>query len=252
MPAGSTPFSQSFNSSVSQSRGRAPGRSRPRRSLLLRVLLPALLASAVLLVIPMATAHAQCSKNPDCPAADVTRTSSLEVFHAMSPGGAQPDVEPDSGETIAITATYRIETTHLSCDCDTRTASVTVSTTRSGTVWSANCTGCGGASPFVGVAVCDLTHCSGARTYGYELLMDLVSNMGFVCGITPIVGALVQVDYTTTAVDDGVQLNALNLCNTVGAVSPTSQTWNASDTGTFECAFTCAGATGPRITILYN
>lgn len=57
--------------------------------------------------------------------------------------------------------------------------------------------------------------------------------------------------FTTTSVDDGFTIDNSDCSTTSTTVSPTSQTFTATDTGGFECDFACANVTGPTVTITY-
>lgn len=87
---------------------------------------------------------------------------------------------------------------------------------------------------------------------GYELIVDLVANAAFTCFGQPQLGKLIDVAYETSSVDDGYPIVNTTTCALGSVVSPTSQTFSQTDSGTFECAFTCAGADGPGVTITYE
>ena len=52
--------------------------------------------------------------------------------------------------------------------------------------------------------------------------------------------------------DDGYPILNNTTCALGDGVSPTSQTNGDTDSGTFECDFTCADASGPTVTIQYQ
>lgn len=62
---------------------------------------------------------------------------------------------------------------------------------------------------------------------------------------------LQSVVFTTTAVDDGFTIDNSDCSTTTTTVTPTSQTFTATDNGGFECDFACANITGPAVTITY-
>ena len=204
-----------------------------------------------------------CALNQACPGADGTVTSSLTVDHydivSVGPPEMRMPVEPNNGDTWTVTARYRRDRPVMStpCDCTTLTYTASVDVTWTGSAWSASCTsGCNaGAGPIRSVSVCTVSSCTSGSTHSweYELIVDLDNNLAALqCGIFgPNGAALYQVDYDTTVVDDGDTI-ALVDCTESGAVSPNSQTWSASDTGAFECTFTCAAASGPSISIVYD
>ncbi len=79
---------------------------------------------------------------------------------------------------------------------------------------------------------------------GYRLVVDLRDPVG--CCLN-----LRQVAYTTTAVDDGHELD-LAACRLGSRVSPTSQSFSQTDTGGFECELGCDSISGPALTIAYQ
>ncbi len=121
-----------------------------------------------------------CGIHSSCPFGDMTRTSSLTVYHETTSNEA---VEPDTGETWEITARYTLQTSGTACDCADRTVQATVEVDWTGSGWTATCTsGCGGA--IAQVSVCDVSADCGpwsVPTVGYELIVDLVANAEFTC-----------------------------------------------------------------------
>ncbi len=199
-------------------------------------------------------AHGYCGLD-NCPLV-ADEVSSLTVVHARVGGSSPIPVEPDSGETIEVTAYWdALEIARGGCTCvQTATASVVVDVDwDDSTGWTAICTGCDLINgPIHRVAVCSLGHCASGHTiengWSYELIVDIDKTKGTCGGVHD--GYLSHVEYETTAVDDG------NLINTAGctegvSVSPTSQTFVATDSSPFECNFTCAAASGPTMTITY-
>ncbi len=79
-----------------------------------------------------------------------------------------------------------------------------------------------------------------------------MANAEFTCFGQPQTGKLIDVTYETTEVDDGYPIVNTTTCALGRAVSPTSQAFGDTDSGTFECDFTCADATGPTVTIKYE
>lgn len=90
--------------------------------------------------------------------------------------------------------------------------------------------------------------------YAYRLLVDIDHTSSWRCpiggGTYPIY--LTSVDYATTSVDSGnlVDISA-SPCTEGSAVSPTSQTWTATDNGAFECGLSCSD-NGASTAILYQ
>lgn len=200
-----------------------------------------------------------CNLNThNCNPSDDTVTASAIVSHAYpdEPPLVIP-VEPDTGETWEITATYQLQTGGSACDCDDRTDTVTVDVDWNETTdsWDVSCTGCNAGDPIQAVSVCHSAGCGSHTTidnaWEYEIIVDVHNNYTFSCGIYNHDGALQSVDFETTSVDDGDTIRTGN-CTEQLAVSPTSQTFSSTDSGPFECLFTCAAATGTSIVILYE
>ena len=230
-------------------------RSRRVRSLLLAsVMLAGMVGGALSM---SGVAEAVCATPFNC-GGDQTVTSSLTVKHAEdNPSGASDAVEPDDSETWSITTTYDsvIIPGEPQCSCSqVQTVNVTAVVTWTGSTYEVSCSGCDAVNgPIFDVDVCTQSTCTSGSTIHspqYELIVDMDHTIQWTC---PTDGLMylahpTQVDYRTTAVDDGDELES---CNEVAEVSPTSQKWSATDTGTFECAFDCT-ADGPSVTILYD
>jgi hypothetical protein len=159
-------------------------------------------------------------------------------------------VEPDDGETFTLLGTWASDNVGLVCVCSTTTASVSAAVSWTGSAWSVICTGCDATNgPFYALAICTIDSCTSGATHSwtYRLTAD-IDDAVTICATD--VAYLYSVSYTTTAVDDGDDV-FLGNCTEVAAVSPTSQTWQATDFGTFECSFNCS-VTGASMTITYN
>lgn len=218
---------------------------------------PALIALAMALVPSIAVAQA-CNSNPNNCGMDTTRTSSLTVYHSYTNDDVNFfPVEPDTGETWSVTAWYRLVTAFTGCDCALRSDTVAVDVDWNGTSWVASCTGCGGGSPILGVSVCPVDGCGEGvsldHSWAYELIVDVDNNVLFNCGHLTQTGALKQVDYSATSIDDGDRID-LTECAEDLVVTPSAvgTGYIASDTGAFECPFTCEDASGPTLTIYYE
>ena len=223
----------------------------------------AAVAAAVMAALAPQAAHAQnCGRN-DC-AIYNHQVSAIEVIHYDQIDDDEVvAVEPDTGETWSITAYWdSLLANPLACQChQTNTASVSVDVDWSASTdsWSASCTGCNPTNgPIYGVTVCATYGCgSGMSIYnswGYELVVDVVKvngTFGSISCSVPVNGFLSRVVYATTSVDDGNQINGL-LCSESTAVSPISQSFGVTDNGAFECTYSCAGASGPQVDIIYN
>lgn len=193
---------------------------------------------------------AACATAPNC-GGDTTTTAALTVDHQTT--GGDP-VEPDTGETWSITATWSTDVfAHLGCTCqDSNTATATADVSySSSTGWSVTCTsGCGGVIGSIGI--CEVGQgCDNANgELGYKLYVDITSQQTNLCngGNNTYLSKAV---FTSTSVDDGITVNETT-CASGSSVSPTSQTWTATDNGAFECAFNCTAGPGASVTITYN
>jgi hypothetical protein len=97
--------------------------------------------------------------------------------------------------------------------------------------------------------VCGIYSCSRlgvTHGLGYRLVARVAQTRVDQCGEND--AHLTSVKYQTTAVDDGIDLIS---CQTNGTVSPTSQTWTATDYA-FDCTLTCSAVAGPSVTIEYD
>ena len=189
-------------------------------------------------------AHGNCGPPP--PNNDPTKTSAVTVQHVYDPGSTNLAVEPDTGEDIDIDVYWN--TAGLSgCAELHETATVRVDwdgTTHAWVLSNINLT-----ANVIDIDICDVSalDCSSVsddHSYGYKLIVDINDPSQ---GMTP--HNLRQVVYTTTAVDDGSLLN-LGSCSLGAGQTVNSQTWTATDNGSFECSYSCS-ATGPTMTIGY-
>lgn len=200
--------------------------------------------------------YAACGAAYNC-TLDNTATSSLTVNHTMTNGAGGAPVEPDDGETWSVVATWSSDTTNpVGCSCldlGTATATVDVQWSESTDSWSATCTaGCSATmGPIRGVSVCDGSECGGGDNgWSYELIVDIDHTRLLPCGGGVRWGYLSKVAYTTTVVDDGNEIDVSD-CSEGASVSPGGTPYSATDTGAFECVFSCA-ANGPSVTINYE
>lgn len=203
---------------------------------LLTALLSALaLQFLVLTPLTLRTASAACFVGwSACGGGDNTRTSSLSVYHVTGAMALTP-VSPDDTDVWDVTAYYSPKPGNP-CNDVTYTATITV--TNAGAGWAVACAGCG-AVPYTQVQVCDISTCSSSNPDAYTIALDMTV---FVAGYE-----ITRVTYSSASLDDGDELNGL--CNTVGTVSPTSQSWSTNDT-TFPCSYDCSS--DATIVITYN
>lgn len=167
--------------------------------------------------------------NPSCPPSVQYRTAAVDVGHVTE--SVTEPVEPDDGETWAITA-YWNDAPPEPCDETSETAYVTVSW--NGSQWETSNFVPTASITSVGVCgtgyQCDsLTtlHSWGYRLYARVWDPDLTDDRN-----------LRRVVFTTTLVDDGYVVD-VERCTLGSAVSPTSQTFTAYDDGGWPCGFSC-------------
>lgn len=202
--------------------------------------------------------YAACGAAYSC-VLDPTATSVLDVDHLNDACTRQ--VEPDTGETWHITAYWRADTVPpAACECAAALqASVYATVTwTDGSGWSTSCTGCDANGPIRSVTVCNAGSCGGQNEldngYAYRLLVDINHTSAWLCPVDENLYSvyLSSVAYQTTAVDDGNLVDlSVSPCTEGTAVSPTSQTWSATDNGAFECGLSCDDS-GASTTILYR
>lgn len=220
---------------------------------LLSTLHAAVLTAVLALAFLPMVAEATCGLN-NC--GGTTQVSAITVYHTSGVTNTVP-VEPDSGETIEVTAYWdTLSSAGGGCVChQTATSSVTVDVdwNEATDTWDYSCTGCSGAGPIIDVTVCHVSGCGTmgavANAWSYELVVQIAKNRGMCDGVWP--GFLSHVTYETTSVDDGDTIRTAN-CTELDPVSPTTQTFSVTDNGTFECTFTCAAAAGPTLFLTYE
>ena len=174
-----------------------------------------------------------------CAGGDTTRTAMVDVLHQAS---GTTWVEPNTGETWDITVSWNIAG-FGNCPAPTvQVGGVTVDWNGSGWTLSNKVMPAG----IVDIQVCDISGTCASTTgpRAYRLKVDITD---------PFSGPnnLQSVVFTTTAVDDGFTIDNSDCSTTTTTVTPTSQTFTATDNGGFECDFACANITGPAVTITY-
>lgn len=175
-----------------------------------------------------------------------SRTAAVDVSYLVPNGGgggtSDMPVEPSGNTTWNITA-YWNSTGFLPCYEHSETASVTVSW--SGTGWTLsnkNTT-----TNITDIDICAEDTCSEEDTHshGYRLSAEVGDALWL--GRTH---NLRQVVFATTAVSDGYELDTA-LCELDDAVTVTSQSFSATDSGTFECHYSCDNS-GTTLDITYE
>jgi hypothetical protein len=168
------------------------------------------------------------------------RTAAVDVQHVVPGGVSDTPVEPDDGETWNITAYWN--TAVPPCLEQSETASATVSWNGAGWSLSNKST----TAHILDIDVCDTNDwCDTEDThgYGYRLIAKVVDPL-------PLAYNLRQVVFATTSVDDGYELDTSN-CTLGSSVSPTSQSFSATDLGAWECGYSCSSS-GTSLQITYE
>lgn len=201
--------------------------------------------------IPIASAQTYCGVTP-CGGSTVT--SALDVYHRVDPGGITDDpVQLDDRETVSITAHWSLANVGGACSCGYATSkTVTIIPILSGTSWSGTCSGCDPTNgPIRSVTICDINAdaCEGYDgDYRLNVVVDQAYGTGG-AGCSMYSRFINRVVYTITEIDDGDDYNA-TLCVLGTAVGPTTNSFTATDSGTFECSANCEQ--GPSLTITFN
>lgn len=187
-----------------------------------------------------------------CPAGDKTKTSALTVTHHTAPSylGTSTVVEPDVGETwnIALLWENRAQSAWTS-------EAFTVTVSWNGSQWVLSGAVLPAGVKAIGICQGDTCDAGGGSVHGwtYKLILDVYD---------PYPGGnhnLKQVVYTTTSVDDGYTIEdpseVQGNCYLNDAVSPTSQTFSATDGPPYwdsnRCPYNCYTA-GASVTIEYD
>jgi len=208
----------------------------------------------VLTSAPIAWAQTYCGQNPNC-GVDSTVTSALDVYHRIYPGAiTDAPVQLDDDELVTITVYWSLLSGIGQCSCSSEVSqSVTIQPTLSGSTWSGTCSGCSAGGPIRSVVLCDINsdQCVDEFDNDYRLNVDIDEVYGLVSG-GPCNGFPLHINrvvYTITSISDGDDYDSSH-CVVGSAVSPTSNTFSATDFGTFECAFNCE--TGASLTVTFN
>jgi hypothetical protein len=179
------------------------------------------------------------SPNPSCLVG--YRTAAVDVHHLYE-AFSQP-VEPEVGETWAITATWN-SAAPPPCSELQEVAYVTVSW--NGSTWVTS--NFQGTPSITAVSVCGNGDECGSQTtphsWGYRLYVKVWD---------PDRGGgknLRRVEFTTNSVDDGHVVD-IGTCTLGLAVSPTSQVFTAYDDGGWPCGFDCT-ASDATVDITYE
>jgi hypothetical protein len=170
------------------------------------------------------------------------RTAAVDVRHGVEGGASITPVEPDDGETWSITAFWNTAPP-LPCFENQEAASATVSWT--GSTWQlSNVTL---TANITDIDVCDFQTCDAVdvHSHGYRLVAKVVDPH-----LPGGIHNLRQVVFATTSVDDGYELDT-STCTLGTSVSPTSQTFSATDSGGFECGYSCDNS-GTNLLITYE
>jgi len=193
--------------------------------------------------------YAACGVAPTGSCLTEDSTMAGVVVEHETTGGAP--VRPNDTDSWDITATHSTTfgASPPGCICQDYTSQVTATVTWTGSAWSASCTGCAWPQgPILSVTACDAsTRCPGTA---YRLVARVKRTRFAICSANN--AHLTSVLFQTSAVDDGIELTSQDVggCSTVGAVSPTSQTFGGLDLA-FGCNLNCTSVAGPLVTITY-
>ncbi|MCC7019142.1 MAG: hypothetical protein IT332_05275 [Ardenticatenales bacterium] len=170
-----------------------------------------------------------------------TKTAAVDVYYYVPAGGSSiVPVEPDSATAFTISGVWSPPVPQ-SCNDSTENATVDVTWTATGWVVSNFV----GTANIIDIAVCSLSPCEAEdmHAYAYRMYVD-VNDPG------PGGKHLSHVTFTATTVPDGHELDP-SPCELGSATTPTSSSFNATDSGVFECPFNCDAA-GTTLNITYN
>lgn len=187
----------------------------------------------------------------DGPPPDGSSMAGVLVYHSTSNDPeVQPDVEPNTTDSWQITAQHSTPNVPGSCNCQQYYSNITADVTWTGSGWNVTCSGCNSVNgPIMSVAVCSEVACQDGMTLhgtGYRLVARVAQTRPQICGVNA--AHLTAVTFQTTSVDNGRDLND---CVDSGAVTPDSQSWQATDYA-FSCNLSCSTVVGPTIRITYQ
>jgi hypothetical protein len=221
------------------------GRTRPNRKavlglgvVLLIALVFGLLAGGLVRDVP--PVYAAVCQNPRTGCLGSKVTAAVNVEH-MVPGSPNAPVQPNTGESWTFTSYWN---TQGPGPCYEMSEQASADVNWNGSAWvlsNVNTT-----TKITAISLCSgIDSCSQkyAHSYNYVLIAELNNPVG---SFNPR-----QVVFATTSVDDGYELD-YSSCTTGDVVSPTTQTFSQTDTGTFECGLGCSGVTGPLLQITYE
>lgn len=204
--------------------------------------------------VPVAWAINCQPANDTCGSNDLTKTSVMTVKHETTPVMGSDKVEPDTGETWTITATW-VQATQPIGQCQSRNETAYVDVDWSGTGWTTSNESL--TTNILDIAVCDVAMCesSGGAKHGhsYKLFVDITD-------ITSTTFNLQSVAFVASNIDDGNVLDPAGGptdCEQLGAtVSPVASTYSNTDSPgnwTNRCPFACnTGGSTPSVTITYQ
>jgi hypothetical protein len=165
---------------------------------------------------------------------DPTRTSTLAVGHRTTGGVA---VVPDTQEVWTATAQYSPLNAAIPACVDPAPVVATLTVNNNGGGYGIVCNVC--PTEFVAVGICGISECTSGTGALYVIKLDMVQAAGG--------RELRTVTFQSTSIDDGLTIDSS--CGTLVSVTPTSQSWSATDT-TFPCAYDCTYDTS--LTVTYN
>jgi hypothetical protein len=196
-------------------------------------------------MMPPAPVYAACqAANSGCigPGA-ATKTAVVDAAYVIPGGSFVTPVEPTAATSWSIVA-YWGRAPGGNCTDYTQTATVDVSW--NGTNWvTANFAA---TADILQVGVCTLVSCTSSATHSssYRLYVD-INDPELTTGTS---ANLRQVVFTATTVPNGTDFDS-STCTTGSARTPTASSFAGTDSGPFECPFSCS-ATGATVTLTYQ
>lgn len=170
---------------------------------------------------------------------DPTKTASIDAAYIIPGGSSVTPVEP--GSTTSWTIDGYWGPAAGGANCNDTVSQATVDVSWNGTNWVTS-SFAGNGLYFNGIGVCALVTC-GSHSSSYRLYVDLFDP-------EPGGNNLRQVVFTAVTVPNGTDFDG-STCALGSSRTPTASSFNATDSGSFECAFNCNG-TGATLNITYN
>lgn len=194
--------------------------------------------TAVQWMTPPQPVFAAChAANGSC-GLDPTKTAVVDAAYFIQGLSSVTPVEPGSATSWTIDAYWGPPSGGANCNDEFQQATVDVAW--NGSNWVAS--NFVGTNDILGLGVCNLVSC-GSHASAYRMYADISdpSTNG---------NNLRQVVFTAVTVPNGTDFNS-GTCALGSNRTPTASSFNATDSGSFECSFSCT-ATGATLNLTYN